>query len=114
MNILGINAYHGDAAVALVQNGQLVAAVEEERFTRVKHWAGFPSQAICYCLQVGGISAREIDHVALSYNPKANLNRKLLFTPSAPTFHTLWAISTTPLPFTLVSPLTATNTKLWD
>ena len=80
MNILGINAYHGDSSASLIQNGQLVAAVEEERLTRIKHWAGFPSESIRYCLQVGGINATQLDHVALSYNPKANLNRKLLFT----------------------------------
>lgn len=80
MNILGINAYHGDASACLVQNGQLVAVVEEERFTRIKHWAGFPAQSIRYCLQVAGISAADLDHVAVSFNPKANLNRKLLFT----------------------------------
>jgi carbamoyltransferase len=50
MNILGINAYHGDASAALVQNGQLVAAVEEERFNRIKHWAGFPAESIRWCL----------------------------------------------------------------
>jgi carbamoyltransferase len=57
-----------------------VAAVEEERFTRVKHWAGFPSQSIRYCLEAGGITISELDHVAVSFNPKANLNRKLIFT----------------------------------
>ncbi|MGK7876203.1 MAG: carbamoyltransferase [Xenococcaceae cyanobacterium] len=80
MNILGINAYHGDASASLIQNGQLVAAVEEERFTRVKHWAGFPSESIRYCLKVGGIAPSDLDRVAVSFNPKANLNRKLLFT----------------------------------
>lgn len=80
MNILGINAYHGDASASLIQNGQLVAAVEEERFTRVKHWAGFPAESIRYCLKVGGIAPSELDGVAVSFNPKANLNRKLLFT----------------------------------
>ncbi|MBA4445330.1 carbamoyltransferase [Cylindrospermopsis raciborskii CS-506_D] len=80
MNILGINAYHGDASACLIQNGQLVAAVEEERFNRVKHWAGFPAESIRYCLKVGGINLQDLDHIALSFNPKANLNRKLLFT----------------------------------
>lgn len=80
MNILGINAYHGDASASLLQNGQLVAAIEEERFTRIKHWAGFPAQSIQYCLEVGGIKSKDLDHVAISFNPKANLNRKLLFT----------------------------------
>ncbi len=80
MNILGINAYHGDASACLIQNGQLIAAVEEERFNRIKHWAGFPTESIRYCLKIGGISAKDLDHVAVSFNPKANLNRKLLFT----------------------------------
>ena len=80
VNILGINAYHGDSSASLVIDGRLVAAVEEERFTRVKHWAGFPAESIRYCLAVGGITAQDLDHVAVSYNPKANLNRKLLFT----------------------------------
>jgi carbamoyltransferase len=80
MNILGINAYHGDASACLIQNGELIAAVEEERFNRVKHWAGFPAESIRYCLKVGGISAADLEHVAVSFNPKANLNRKLLFT----------------------------------
>ena len=54
MNILGINAYHGDASAALFVDGQLVAAVEEERFTRVKHDTSFPHQAIRYCLETRG------------------------------------------------------------
>jgi carbamoyltransferase len=80
MNILGINAYHGDASASLIQNGQLLAAVEEERFNRIKHWAGFPCESIRYCLEVGGIAPSDLDHVAVSFNPKANLNQKLLFT----------------------------------
>jgi carbamoyltransferase len=78
-NILGINAYHGDASACLVQNGQLVAAVEEERFNRIKHWAGFPSASIRYCLEVAGIAPKDIDHVAVSYNSKANFSRKVLY-----------------------------------
>ena len=49
--VLGLNAYHADAAACLVKDGELVAAVEEERFRRIKHWAGFPSAAIAYCLK---------------------------------------------------------------
>ncbi len=79
MNIIGINAYHGDASAALVIDGQLVAAVEEERFNRVKHWAGFPGQSINWCLQHAGISAREVDHVAVSFDPRANFFRRLGF-----------------------------------
>ena len=54
MLILGINAYHGDVSAALVRDGELVAAVEEERFRRVKHWAGFPREAIASCLEMAG------------------------------------------------------------
>lgn len=79
MNILGINAYHGDASAALVVDGELIAAVEEERFNRIKHWAGFPEQSIRFCLEVGGLSLSEVDHVAVSFNPKANLGRRLAF-----------------------------------
>ena len=79
MNILGINAYHGDASAALVVDGQLVAAVEEERFTRVKHAAGFPKNAIAECLAVSGATTGEIEHVAISRDPRANLLRKALF-----------------------------------
>ena len=80
MNILGINAFHGDASAALIQNGQLIAAVEEERFNRIKHWAGFPTESIQYCLDTAGINITELDHIAISSNPKANLTKKLQFT----------------------------------
>ncbi len=79
MNILGINAYHGDASAALVVDGQLVAAVEEERFNRIKHWAGFPIQSIQYCLDYAGLKIQDVDHVAVSFNPKANFFKRLGF-----------------------------------
>ena len=78
--VLGINAYHGDVAAALVRDGQLVAAVEEERFRRIKHWAGFPTLAIRAVLDIAGIHGRDVQHVAISRDPKANLLRKGLFT----------------------------------
>jgi len=77
--ILGLNAYHADAAACLVKDGELVAAVEEERFRRVKHWGGFPSEAIRYCLSEAGISLGEIDHVAVNSDNSANRWRKLAF-----------------------------------
>ena len=79
MYILGINAYHGDAAAALVRDGQLIAAAEEERFNRKKHCAGFPTEAIRYCLQVGGISPEQLDHVGISRDPSAHLHKKILY-----------------------------------
>uniref|UniRef100_A0A7C2P226 Carbamoyltransferase n=1 Tax=Schlesneria paludicola TaxID=360056 RepID=A0A7C2P226_9PLAN len=78
-SVLGINAYHGDASAAIVIDGQLVAAVEEERFNRIKHWAGFPAQSIRYCLEQAAVEATELDHVAISFNPRANLFRRLGF-----------------------------------
>ena len=68
--VLGINAYHGDASAALLVEGQLVAAVEEERFTRVKHDTSFPHQAIRYCLDQAGLRPEDIDHFALSREPE--------------------------------------------
>src|SRR5438477_3565471 len=78
--ILGLNAYHGDAAAALVVDGELVAAAEEERFNRVKHCAGFPELAARWCLEDAGLAPGDLDHVAVSRDPKANLGRKLLRT----------------------------------
>ncbi|HZQ65902.1 MAG TPA: carbamoyltransferase C-terminal domain-containing protein [Gaiellaceae bacterium] len=78
--ILGLNAYHGDAAAALVVDGELVCAAEEERFNRVKHCAGFPAQAAAWCLAEAGLEAGELDHVAIGRDPKANLGHKLLRT----------------------------------
>jgi len=79
MNILGINAYHGDVSAVLVRDGELVAAVEEERFRRIKHVAGFPSEAIRECLRMGGITGKDVQHVGVSRNPRAHLWRKGLF-----------------------------------
>jgi carbamoyltransferase len=79
MYILGINAYHGDVSAALLHDGELVAAIEEERFRRVKHWAGFPTQAIDACLKIAGIDGSAIDHVAISRDRKAHFGRKLAF-----------------------------------
>jgi carbamoyltransferase len=79
VNILGLNAYHGDVAAALVRDGQLVAAVEEEQFRRIKHVAGFPHHAIAACLEMGGLAASEVDVFAVSRDPRAHLWRKALF-----------------------------------
>ena len=80
MYILGINAYHGGASACLIHNGTLIAAVEEERFTRIKYYAGFPVHAIRYVLQAGGIQPQDLDHIGLSRNPSANLLQKVQYT----------------------------------
>jgi len=80
MNILGINAYHGDSSSCLVQDGKLIAAAEEERFTRIKHWAGFPVESIKYCLNEAGLELDQIDHIAVNSNPSAHLLKKIAYT----------------------------------
>jgi carbamoyltransferase len=77
--VLGINAYHGDVSAVVLKDGLLLAAVEEERFRRVKHWAGFPSDSIRSVLAMAGIRGRDVTHVAISRDPKANLLRKGIY-----------------------------------
>ena len=79
MYVLGISAYHGDCSAVLIRDGVILAAVEEERFTRIKHWAGFPEKAIRYCLVEGGVSLDQIDKIAVGRNPRANLKERLGF-----------------------------------
>jgi carbamoyltransferase len=77
--VLGINAYHADASAVLLRDGQLVAAVEEERFRRIKHCAGFPTLAIQKCLAIAGIGGDDVSHVAIGRDAKANAWRKAMF-----------------------------------
>jgi carbamoyltransferase len=79
MIILGLNAYHGDSSACIVVDGKLIAAVEEERFKRIKHWAGFPKEAIQYCLDEARATIEDIDHIAVNRNPNANLLKKAIF-----------------------------------
>ena len=77
MKILGISAYYHDSAATLVEGGRIVAAAQEERFTRVKHDASFPFHAISYCLQEAGVEAKDIDHVAFYDKPFLKFERLL-------------------------------------
>lgn len=77
--ILGINAYHGDSAACVVVNGELVAAAEEERFRRIKHWAGFPSEAIRYCLAEAKARLSDVGVLAINSDPKAGRMDRLAF-----------------------------------
>lgn len=79
MFVLGINAYHGDSSAAIVRDGRLIAAVEEERFRRIKHWAGLPTEAIKYCLAEAGLKFGDLEHVAINLNPRVNHLKRLLF-----------------------------------
>ena len=80
--ILGINAFHGDSSACLIKDGEMIAAVEEERFRRIKHWAGFPSESIRYCLSEAGITLAELDHIAINQDSKANISKKVAYTLS--------------------------------
>ncbi len=79
MTVLGINAYHADSSAAIFVNGKMIAAIEEERFRRVKHWAGFPSMSVAFCLQEAGVTLEQVDHIAIGRDPKAKFWRKILF-----------------------------------
>jgi carbamoyltransferase len=79
MLVLGLNAFHADSAAALLRDGKLIAAAEEERFRRVKHWAGFPSEAIAYCLREAGAHLSDIDHIAINQDSHANFLRKVAY-----------------------------------
>lgn len=78
MKILGLNAYHGDASACLLVDGQVVSATEEERIRRIKHWAGFPSEAIKFCLEDAGLTLKDIDVITISRDPYANFGLKVI------------------------------------
>jgi carbamoyltransferase len=78
MNILGISCYYHDAAAVLLRDGQLVAAAEEERFTRIKHDFNYPESAIRFCLEMGGIQGAELDYVAFFEKPFRKFDRILM------------------------------------
>jgi len=79
MIILGLNAHHADSSAAIFKDGVLIAATEEERFRRIKHWAGFPSEAVRFCLKEAGVTLAEIDHVCIGRDPKAKFWKKVGF-----------------------------------
>jgi carbamoyltransferase len=79
MNIVGLNAFHGDSSACLFVNGEMIAAAEEERFRRIKHWAGFPSESIRFCLEKAGLDLGDIDVIAINTDPKAARWKKIGF-----------------------------------
>src|SRR5438132_3922757 len=79
MKVLGINAFHGDSSAVLLKDGAFRAGIEEERLNRIKHWAGFPARAIATVLAMGGIALEDVEHVAVSRDPKAHLFEKAVF-----------------------------------
>ncbi len=78
--ILGINSFHADSSAALVKDGVIICAAEEERFRRIKHWAGFPTQAITWCLSDAGYKLSDVNHIAVNSSPSANRFKKIIYT----------------------------------
>ena len=79
MKIIGLNAFHADASAVLTVDGRVVAAAEEERFTRIKHWAGIPIESIRSCLNIAGMDVRDIDHWAINSDGRAHRFHKLRY-----------------------------------
>ncbi|MDC1330602.1 carbamoyltransferase [Pelagibacteraceae bacterium] len=79
MIILGLNVFHADTSACLVKNGELIAAVEEERFTRIKHFTGFPKNSIDFCLKEAELKIEDVDYICVNYNTSYNLKEKIFF-----------------------------------
>ena len=79
MIILGLNYYHPDSSACIIEDGEVIAAVEEERFVRIKHFSGFPENSINFCLNFLNIKISDIDIVALNYDPKSNIKDKIIY-----------------------------------
>src|ERR1700756_3173753 len=84
MLILGLNMFHADASAAIVQDGEVVFAIAEERLNRVKHYGGFPSLAVKACLDAVGVSITDVDHVAVGQDTDANLAKKVQYALANP------------------------------
>jgi carbamoyltransferase len=84
MYILGLNAFHWDSSACILHNGNVIAATEEERFTRIKHWLGLPVKAIRFCLEAANISLQDVDYITIGHDPKAKLFSKLSYVISNP------------------------------
>jgi carbamoyltransferase len=79
MKILGINSFHADSSACIIIDGKIIAAVEEERFVRIKHYKGFPVLSINFCLNYCGLKIEDIDYIAVNHNPNYNLHKKIFF-----------------------------------
>lgn len=82
MIILGLNAFHGDSSACIYKNGVLIAATEEERIRRHKHWAGLPTESIKFCLKEAGITLGDVDYITISRDPRAKIGEKIRYAMS--------------------------------
>ena len=78
-HILGLNCYHADSSACIISNNKLVAAVEEERFKRIKHFAGFPDESIKFCLKNANIEMKDVSLICINTNPLSNIYAKSKF-----------------------------------
>ena len=79
MKILGINSYHADSSCALLIDGHIISATEEERFTRIKHWAGVPVKSIKYCLNDSNLQIKDIDYIIVGRDFNAKMFQKIKY-----------------------------------
>lgn len=79
MTILGLNTHHADSSAAIFIDGKLIAATEEERFTRIKHWAGFPKEAIAFCLTEANVTLGDVDYITLGTDSTSKVGKKVLY-----------------------------------
>src|SRR5579872_6247172 len=84
MLILGLNMFHADASAAIVQDGEVVFAIAEERLNRIKHYAGFPALSVKACLDAVGAKIKDVDHVAVGQDSDANLIKKVQYALANP------------------------------
>ena len=84
MLILGLNMFHADASAAIVQDGEVIFAIAEERLNRMKHYGGFPALAVKACLDAAGAKITDIDHVAVGQDSDANLAKKVQYALANP------------------------------
>jgi carbamoyltransferase len=84
MYTIGINAYHADSSAALLKNGEVIYATEEERFERIKHWAGLPIRSIEFCLNAEGITIKDVDAICIGRDPKAKTKNKIAYMMKRP------------------------------
>ena len=80
MIILGLNINHADTSACLIINGKVITAIEEERFVRIKHYAGLPINSIEFCLEHSELKIKDIDFITVNFSPAANLKQKTLYT----------------------------------
>ena len=80
MIILGLNINHADTSACIIINGKIIAAIEEERFVRKKHYAGFPLNSIEFCLSIAKLTINDVNFITLNYSPSSNLKQKVFYT----------------------------------